>query len=53
LKDLERSYAAGLTVRAGGLPLISLLYAWGHEGHHIAATVSATLLGGSSRPSLY
>lgn len=52
-KHLEQSYAAGLTVRAGGFPAISLLFANGNEGHHISATVSATLLGGSSRPSLY
>jgi hypothetical protein len=52
-KKPERSYAAGLTVRAGGFPLVSLLLANGREGHHIAFTVSATLLGGSSRPSLY
>jgi hypothetical protein len=52
-KHLESSYAGGLTVRAGGFPVISILFANGHEGHHIIATVSATLLGGSSRPSLY
>ncbi|HEY2390568.1 MAG TPA: hypothetical protein VGK22_05300 [Candidatus Angelobacter sp.] len=47
------TYAAGFTVRAGGLPVFSLQFAWGHEGTHILANVSNTLLGGSSRPSLF
>ena len=48
------SYAAGLTVRAGGLPLIDLLFAWGGgESTHTIANVSASLLGGTARPSLY
>jgi hypothetical protein len=47
------SYAAGLTVHAGGLPVIDLLFAWGgHEGNHTTATVDNALLGGSSRPPL-
>jgi hypothetical protein len=51
---LAHSYAAGLTVRAGGLPLVDLLFAWGgHEGTHTIANVSTTLLGGTSRPSLF
>jgi hypothetical protein len=50
---LAHSYAVGLTVHAGGLPVIDLLFAWGgHEGNHTIATVDNALLGGSSRPSL-
>ena len=51
---LAHSYAAGLTVHAGGLPLIDLLFAWGgHEGTHNIAIVNSSLLGGSPRPSLF
>ena len=50
---LAHSYAAGLTIHAGGLPVIDLLFAWGgHEGNHTIATVDNSLLGGASRPSL-
>ena len=48
------SFAVGLTIRAGGLPVAYLLFAWGgNEGTHTTATVSPTLLGASSRPSLF
>ncbi|MGH9567912.1 MAG: hypothetical protein ACRD4I_18220, partial [Candidatus Angelobacter sp.] len=47
------SYAAGFTVRAGGFPVLSLLFAWGHEGTHILANVNNSLLGTSGRPSLF
>jgi hypothetical protein len=51
---LAHSYAAGLTVHAGGLPVVELLFAWGgHEGTHTIANVSTALLGGTNRPSLY
>jgi hypothetical protein len=51
---LAHSYAAGLTVHAGGLPVIDLLFAWGgHEGTHNIANVNSSLLGGTARPSLY
>jgi hypothetical protein len=51
---LKHSFAAGLTIRAGGLPDVSLLYAWGGgEGQHTIFNVSPTLLGGSGRVSLY
>lgn len=51
---LAHSYAAGLTVHAGGLPVLELLFAWGgHEGTHTIASVSNTLLGGTDRPSLF
>jgi hypothetical protein len=50
---LAHSYAAGLTVHAGGLPLIDLLFAWGgNQGTHTIANVSSSLLGGTARPSL-
>ena len=51
---LAHSYAAGITLHAGGLPVVDLLFAWGgKEGTHTLANVSASLLGGTSRPSLY
>jgi hypothetical protein len=53
LSGLVHSYAAGLTVRAGGFPQIMLLFAWGNEGHHIGATINPSLLGGAARPSFY
>ncbi|HUB20551.1 MAG TPA: hypothetical protein VL990_18060 [Acidobacteriaceae bacterium] len=52
--NLQRSYTAGVTVHAGGLPLVYLLFAWGgNEGHHITFDVSNVLLGASARPSLF
>lgn len=51
---LRHSFSAGLTVRAGGLPVVYLLFAWGgQEGSHTTANISPILLGGSSRPSLF
>jgi hypothetical protein len=47
------SYATGLTVRAGGFPVFSVLFAWGHEGTHILANVNNSLLGTGGRPSLF
>lgn len=48
------SYAAGITLRAGGLPLISLMFAFGgNEGTHTLATMNGSLLGSSGRPSLF
>lgn len=50
---LAHSYAVGLTVHAGGLPVVDLLFAWGgNEGTHTIANVSPALLGGTARPSL-
>jgi hypothetical protein len=47
------SYAAGLTLRAGGFPQIFVLFAWGgKEGTHTIANVNMSLLGGSPRPPL-
>ena len=51
--DLAHSFAVGLTLRAGGFPLINVSFAWGPEGHHLIGTIDSSLLGGSSRPSLY
>jgi hypothetical protein len=51
---LRHSFAGGLTLRAGGFPMVSMMFAWGGtEGHHNIANMNTTLLGGSSRPSLY
>jgi hypothetical protein len=48
------SFATGLTLRAGGFPQVYLLFSWGgKEGTHTIASVNNTLLGGSTRPSLY
>ena len=54
LSDLKHSFAAGVTLRAGGFPMVRLTYAWGGtEGQHLIANMNPSLLGGSSRPSLY
>lgn len=54
LDHLRHTFSTGLTVHAGGLPMIYFSYAWGGgEGTHTTATVSPTLLGGSTRPSLF
>jgi hypothetical protein len=51
---LKHSFAAGLTLRAGGFPVVSLLFAWGgSEGSHNIFNMNSSLLGGSTRPSLF
>jgi hypothetical protein len=50
--SLRHSFAAGITIRAGNLPLARIMWAWGSEGHRFVATVSPTFLAGSSRPPL-
>lgn len=51
---LAHSYSAGLTLHAGGLPVLQFLFSWGgHEGTHTIASIGDTLLGGTSRPSAY
>lgn len=51
---LRHSFSAGLTVHAGGLPVVYLLFAWGgSEGSHTTFQVSNVLLGASARPSLF
>ncbi|MBV9181030.1 MAG: hypothetical protein JO356_06950, partial [Acidobacteria bacterium] len=50
----RHSFAAGFTLRAGAFPMVSLMFAWGGpEGHHNLFNMNTSLLGGSSRPSLY
>lgn len=52
--NLEHSYSVGLTLRAGGLPQVFLLFAWGgSEGSHTIALMNTSMLGGAARPSLY
>jgi hypothetical protein len=47
------SYAAGLTLRAGGFPQVYLLFAFGgKEGTHTLVNINTSLLGTSGRPSL-
>jgi hypothetical protein len=51
---LVHSFAAGVTLRAGGFPVLNLSFAWGgSEGHHILAAMDGSLLGGSARPPLF
>jgi hypothetical protein len=50
---LKHSFATGLTLRAGGFPMVFLTFAWGGgEGTHTIANMNTSLLGGSSRPPL-
>jgi hypothetical protein len=50
----RHSFGAGLTIHAGGLPQVSILFAWGGgEGTHTIASISPSLLGSSGRPSLF
>lgn len=53
LGTLKHSTAAGVSLRAGGLPVANVSWAWGSEGHRLVATVTTSLLGGGGRPSLY
>ena len=47
------SIGAGLTLRAGGFPVVTFSWATGgSEGHHVAITINSSLLGASARPSL-
>jgi len=51
---LKHSFGTGLTLRAGGFPMVYLMFAWGgNEGHHTIGSMNTSLIGGSSRPSLY
>jgi hypothetical protein len=50
---LKRSFAIGLTLRAGGFPMVYVMFAWGGgEGNHTIFNMNSSLLGGSSRPAL-
>lgn len=53
LSDLKPSYAAGLTIRAGGFPEVYLLFAFGGDSNHFIGSINPALLGASARPSLY
>ena len=49
----RHSYAAGFTLRAGGFPMVSMMFAWGGpEGHHNIFNMNSSLLGGGARPLL-
>ena len=51
--NLLHSYTVGLTLRAGGFPVVVASWSTGGtEGNHFAFTISTSLLGGSARPSL-
>jgi len=51
---LRHSYSAGLTLNAGGLPAVYLLFCWGgDEGNHTIANINTSLLGTSVRSSLF
>ena len=51
---LKHTFATGVTLRAGGFPMVFLTFAWGgKEGNHTIVNVNTSLLGGSARPSLY
>lgn len=53
-EHLRHSFTTGLTLHAGGLPVVYLLFAFGGgEGNHTTVSVSNALLGGSPRPSLF
>ena len=52
--NFRHSYSAGLTLRAGGFPMVYLLFSWGGgEGTHTTGSMNTSLLGGGARPSLY
>lgn len=54
LDHFRHSFSAGVTVHAGGLPVISLVFAWGgNENNHTIANISPALLGSSARPTLF
>jgi hypothetical protein len=51
---LKHSFATGLTLRAGGFPMVYVMFAWGgSEGNHTIFNMNTSLLGGAARPSLY
>jgi len=50
---LKHSFATGFTLRAGGFPMVFVMFAWGGgEGHHTIFNMNTSLLGGSARPRL-
>jgi len=51
---MKHTFATGLTLRAGGFPMVFVMFAWsGNEGNHTIFNMNSALLGGSARPSLY
>ena len=51
---LRHSYSVGLTLRAGAFPMVRLLFSFGgREGTHTTSAMDGSLLGASTRPSLY
>jgi hypothetical protein len=51
---LAHSFGTGLTLRLGGMPEVSFLFAFGGgEGTHPLLLMNNSLLGGSARPSLF
>jgi hypothetical protein len=51
---LAHSFSVGATLRAAGLPALSLAFCWGgHEGNHTITNVNTSLMGGSNRPSFF
>jgi hypothetical protein len=49
----RRTYGAGLTLRAGGMPMATLWWArGGTEGSRVAFLLNTSLFGGSPRPPL-
>jgi hypothetical protein len=54
LDHLRHTFSTGMTIHAGGLPVVNVVFSWGgREGNHTTANISPSLLGGSSRPSLF
>jgi hypothetical protein len=51
--DLLTSYSAGLSLRAGGAPVVTGSWSWGSSGTRLIVTMDASLLGGAPRPSLF
>jgi len=52
--NLTHSFAAGFTLRAGGMPVVYFLFGWGGgESSHNIVSVDTSLLGGTARPSLF
>jgi hypothetical protein len=52
--NLRHSFSTGLTLRAGSVPLVYLLFSFGGgEGTHTNARIDTSLLGSGGRPSLY
>lgn len=50
---LTSSATVGLTLRAGGFPMVNLSFSWGKDGHHVIGAMNTSLLGGNARPSLF